>query len=175
MSKQIKQMQMDSLNTTFKDVRDMVMMSVSGLGSIADNQIRLGLRKKKIYVHVVKNSLAKRVFEGMGMKLTEVWEGPTTCAWGSNSISELCKELDGIFKKHEKNFKVKTAVVDGQPVPFEIAIKMPTKAEAIGRVVMLALSPARRIAGQILGPASRVCGQVKSLKDKPEGEAAPAA
>ena len=150
MSKQIKQMEMDTLNKTFKGVRDMVMMSVSGLGSIADNQIRLGLRKKNIFFHVVKNSLAQRVFDGMGMNLAGVWEGPTTLAWGSNSIAELCKELDGIFKKHEKNFKVKTAVMDGQPVPFSVAIKLPTKAEAAGRVVMLALSPARRIAGQIL-------------------------
>lgn len=172
MSKQVKQMEMDALKNTFKDVRDMVMMSISGLGSTADNQIRLGLRKKNIHVHVVKNSLAKRVFEGIGIKVTNAWEGPTTLAWGSGSIAELCKELDGLIKKHEKNFKVKTAVVDGQPVPFDVAIKMPTRAEAIGRILMLALSPARRVAGQILGPASRVCGQVKSLKDKPE--AAPA-
>jgi hypothetical protein len=55
-------------------------------------------------------------------------------------------------------------------VPFDIALKMPTRDEALGRVVMLALSPARRVAGQIVGPASQVCGQIKGIKDMKKDE-----
>jgi hypothetical protein len=51
---------------------------------------------------------------------------------------------------------------------------MPTRPEALGRVVMLALSPARRVAGQIVGPASQVCGQIKGIKDMKKDEAPPA-
>ena len=53
MSKQVKQMQMDVLRGTFKDVRDMVFLNVVGLNAIADNQIRLGLRKKGIRADLV--------------------------------------------------------------------------------------------------------------------------
>lgn len=173
MSKQIKQMEMDTLNKAFKGVRDLVTMSVTGLASQTDNQIRLNLRKKNIFLHVVKNSLAKRVFEGMGMTLTKAWEGPTTVAFGGNSIAELCKELEAIFKKNEKSFKVKTAVVDGQEVPFATALKMPTKPEAIGRVLSLALSPASRLISQIIGPASSLASQIKTISEKKE-EPAPA-
>jgi large subunit ribosomal protein L10 len=172
MSKQIKQMEMDALKKTFSGVRDLVMLSVSGVDSQVDNTMRLGLRKKRIFMHVVKNSLARRVFDELGLKIATRWEGPTTVAWGADSIAELSKEIDALLKKNKK-IQVKTALADGAEVSFQQALKMPTKPEAIGRVVMLALSPARRIVGQVLGPGGKIVGQIKSLKDKPV-ESAPA-
>jgi large subunit ribosomal protein L10 len=177
MSKKIKQMEMDVLKQSFQGVRDMVLLSVSKVTCQADNQMRLTLRKKNIRLHVVKNSLCRKVFDDLGIQLKTPWEGPTTLAWGADSLAELSKELELIVKKNDKNIKVKTAVADGQEVTFKQALDMPTKPQAIGRVVMLALSPASRIVGGLLGPAGRVAGQIKSLKDKPaeEAPAAPAA
>jgi large subunit ribosomal protein L10 len=173
MSKEIKQMEMNALEHTFKGVRDLVMMSVQGVNSQHDNQARLGLRKKSIRLQVVKNTLARRVFGQLGLQMSKCWEGPTTVAWGAGSLSELSRELETAFKNNDK-VKFKCAVADGQEVSFDQALKMPTRAEAIGRVIMLALSPAGRIAGQLRGPAGKVAGQVKSLSEKKEGEAAPA-
>ncbi|MBI3824287.1 MAG: 50S ribosomal protein L10 [Planctomycetes bacterium] len=171
MSKVIKQMQMDALKDSFKGVRDLVMLNVVGLDAIAENKIRLDLRKKGIRLQMVKNSLAQRVFDGMGLSIKSVWEGSTTVAWGAASVAELSKEIEGVVKKHDKKIKVKTAVADGQEVPFATALKMPTRPEALGRVVMLAMAPARRVAGQIVGPASQVCGQIKGIKDMKKDEA----
>jgi ribosomal protein L10 len=106
------------------------------------------------------------------LQLKPIWESSTTVAWGANSVAELSKEIEGVVKKHEKKMKVKAAVADGHEVPFEVALKMPTRAEAQGRVLMLALAPARRIAGQIVGPASQVCGQIKGIKDMKKDESA---
>ena len=172
MSKVIKQMQMESLKTSFKGVRDMVLLNIVGLGAIPENQIRMGLRKKGIRLQVVKNSLARKVLGEMGLQIKSVWEGSTTVAWGGNSVAELSKEIEGIVKKNEKKMKVKTAVADGLEVSFAAALKMPTRPEALGRVVMLAMAPARRIAAQIVGPASQVCGQIKGIKDMKKDEAA---
>jgi large subunit ribosomal protein L10 len=172
MSKHVKQMEMDTLKKAFHGVRDLVILTVSGVDSQADNTMRLGLRKKKIYMHVVKNSLARRVFDELGLKTATPWQGPTTVAWGADSIAELSKEIDGLLKKNKK-MQVKTAIADGTEVTFQQALKMPTRPEALGRVLMLALSPARRIVGQILAPGGKVVGQIKSLKDRPE--ATPAA
>jgi len=173
MSKAIKQLEMDTLNRTFKDVRDMVLLSVSGLNATLDNQIRLGLRKKGIRLQVVKNSLAKRVFDGLGVKITKAWEGNTVVAWGGTSVADLAKEIESLAKKNDKAMKVKGAVTEGQEISFAQALKMPTRAEAIGRVIQLALSPASRLVSQILGPASTVAGQIKSMGEKKaEGAAA---
>jgi large subunit ribosomal protein L10 len=174
-SKKIKQMEMDALGATFKDVRDLVVLSVSGLDSRSDNQMRLALRKKNIRMQQVKNSLTRIVFERMGIKLT-AWEGPTTLAWGGSSIAELSREIDTLVKKGDKTkakVKYKGAIADGQEVTFEQALKMPTRPEALGRVVSLFLSPAGRLVSQVLGPASQVAGQIKSKGEGKEDEARP--
>lgn len=171
MAKQVKQMEMEALKRTFKDVRDVVLLSATGIACQAENQMRLALRKKNIRLQMVKNSLARRVFDELGLK-SQRWEGPTVVAWGAGSIAELSKEIEALRKKNDK-IKPKSAIVEGQEITFDQALKMPTRAEAIGGVIMLALSPARRVAGQIVGPARRVAGQVKSVSEKKE-EAAPA-
>lgn len=175
MSKKIKQMEMDALKATFKDVRDLVLLNATGLNAQVENQLRLDLRKKKIRLQRVKNSLVRRVFDELGMKLAETWNGPTTVAWGTSSLSELTRELRTIEKKNDK-FKLKRALAEGQEVTIEQAEKMPTREEAIGRVISLAMSPARRLVSQILAPAGRIASQIKTLKEKTAeaAESAPA-
>jgi ribosomal protein L10 len=179
MSKKIKQFEMDSLKRTFVGVRDLVVLSVQGLEAQTENSLRLTLRKKNIRLQVVKNSLAKRVFGEMGMEAGPVWEGPTMVAWGSTSLADLSKELEAEFKKtgdkNKDKYKFKNAVSDGQPITFEQAKKQPTRAEALGKIVMLALTPAGRLVSQIKGPASSVASQIKSIGEKKEGEGAEAA
>jgi ribosomal protein L10 len=175
MSKQIKEMEMAALGQTFQDVRDLVVLSITGLDSRTDNQVRLGLRKKNIRLQRVKNSLTRLTLEKLGIKLSRVWDGPTTLAWGAGSVAELSRELETVFRRNDK-VKFKGAVADGQEVSFEQALRMPTRAEALGRIVALALAPASRLVGQILGPASQVAGQIKGLGDRaPEGEEVAAA
>lgn len=172
MAKKIKQMEMDALKATFKGVRDLVLLTASGINSQVDNQMRLSLRKKKIRLQMVKNSLARRVFDEMGIKVAR-WEGPTVVAWGGDSLSELSKELEALRKKNDK-FKPKGAVSEGQEIDFAKALKMPTRAEAIGRIVSLAMSPASRLLGQIASPASRIASQLKTLSEKTEAAPPPA-
>jgi large subunit ribosomal protein L10 len=169
MSKRIKQLEMDALKKTFQGVQDMVLLSSTGVKCQTDNQMRLGLRKKNIRLQVIKNSLARRVFEEIGIKLANCWEGSTTVAWGAGSIAELSRELDALIKKNDK-IKVKTAVAEGQEIPFQKALQMPTRVEAIGKVIALALSPASRILAQLTSPGSRIVGQIKSLGEKKEEE-----
>jgi large subunit ribosomal protein L10 len=177
MSKVIKQMEMDALKQTFQDIRDMVILSASKVSCHEDTQLRAALRKKNIRLRVVKNSLARRVFDEIGMAVRKCWEGPTMLAWGANSLAELSKELEALTKKN-KGIKVKSAVSEGQEIDFKQALAMPTRAEASGRVIGLALSPATRVVSQILGPAAQLAGQIKTLSDRaPEGppaEASPA-
>jgi large subunit ribosomal protein L10 len=178
MSKQIKQMEMDALKNTFQGVRDLVALQVEKVDARTDNRVRLDLRKKGIRLQVVKNSLARRVLDELGMHAEKIWVGPTTLAWGGSSLADLSRELDTALGKN-KQVVFKGAVADGQEVTFDQAKKMPTRAEALGRIVMLALAPASRLLSQIRGPASQVASQIKTISEKGEGEkpaeAAPAA
>jgi large subunit ribosomal protein L10 len=173
MSKKIKQMEMDALKTAFSGVRDLVVLSATGIDCQTDNQTRLALRKKNIRLQVVKNSLARRVFTDLGLKLGNIWEGPTIMAWGADSIAELSKALNSFIVKNTK-IKVKTAVAEGEEITFDQALKRPTRTEAIGTILAMILGPGSQIAGQIAGPAGQIAGQIKTLADK-KPEEAPAA
>jgi large subunit ribosomal protein L10 len=176
MSKAIKQMQMDDLKKTFGSVRDLVLLNVVGLGAIPENKLRLDLRKKGIRLQMVKNSLARKVFTDLGLTINKGWEGSTTVAWGGTSIAELSREIEGVVKKNDKVMKVKTAVADGQEVGFDVALKMPTREQAIGIVIGLMLGAGSRLVGAITGPGGQLASQVKTLSEKKEeAAAAPAA
>ncbi len=174
MSKQIKQMEMDSLKETFRDVRDMVVLNVNKLDCHADNGLRTALRKKNIRLKLVKNSLARRVFDDLGVQTEGYWEGNTLLAWGSSSLADLSKELDALLKKNDK-VKVKGAIAEGQKITFKQALAMPTRMEALGRIVSLALSPASRLVSQILAPGAALAAQIKTLKERAGEEPAAAA
>jgi len=185
MSKLIKQLEMDALKGTFEKVHDLVVLSISGLNCQADNSLRLSLRKKNIRLQVVKNSLTRRIFDELGLKVgadSGFWTGSTVMAYGAGSLAELSRALDGELKELVKKnaklkdaVKIKGAICEGQEISFDRALKMPTRAEAIARVISLALTPASRLLGQIKAPASRVAAQIKTLSEKSADAATPPA
>jgi large subunit ribosomal protein L10 len=185
MSKVIKQMEMDALKKDFNGVRDLVVLSVRKLSATADQALRATLRKKNIRLRVIKNSLTRKVFGEMGLNVPDdspYWLGPTTFAWGANSLAELSKAIDGELKGlktaplYRDRVAVKGAVADGQVVTYEAALKMPTRAEAIGSVLAALLGAGGAIAGCLVGPASQVASQIQKISEKePAGEAAPPA
>jgi large subunit ribosomal protein L10 len=180
MSKIVKQMELDALNNTFKGVRDLVLLSSSKVGSHLDYTTRKALREKRIHLQMVKNSLARKVFESQGVKLEEKhWTGTTLVAWGGDNIKELSRAIDGLFKdivkkdpKAVDKYKVKTAVADGQQVTMEVAKTIPTRLEAIGELIGMILGPASEIAGCLIGPAAQVASQVAAIAERKEAPAA---
>jgi ribosomal protein L10 len=181
MSKVIKKMEMDALKDNFKGVRDVVFLSVKGLGSIGESGLRATLRKKKIRLQQVKNTLTRKVFGEMGFTVphdSPYWSGPTVVAWGGASIAELSRNLEAELLKnkataalYKDKVTIKGAIADGQAVPFDLALKMPTREEAIGQILSMILGPGSAIAGCLIGPAGQVASQIES---KTKGEETPA-
>ena len=89
---------LDALKHEFGGVKNMVFLSQSKLGAIAENQLRLALRKKGVRLHQVKNSLARKVFAELGLDQKNLMTGNTVVAWGGESVKELSKELETAFK-----------------------------------------------------------------------------
>ncbi len=176
MSKIVKQMELDALSHTFHGVRDLVLLSSDKVGSQLDFSSRKTLREKKIRMQMVKNTLARKVFETNGVKVDEkFWAGTTVVAWGGESIKDLSKAVDTLLKdivkknpKDDKKFAVKTAVADGTQVTLDAAMKMPTRLEAIGEIIGALLGPASEIAAALTGPASEVASQLSTIAERKE-------
>ncbi|MFM7152287.1 MAG: 50S ribosomal protein L10, partial [Gemmataceae bacterium] len=143
MSKVIKDMELEDLRRTFKEVRDLVVLSVERLDSQGDYQLRKNLRDKQIRLKVVKNSLTRKVFKELNFTIpdnSEYWSRPTTLAWGKGSISQVSKDIDSELKnpknlaKYKETVKVKGAIADGQVISFDLAKSMPTREDLIAQI-----------------------------------------
>jgi large subunit ribosomal protein L10 len=187
MSKVIKEMQMDAIRKTFDGVKDLVVLSISKLDAQGEYTLRASLRKKNVRMMMLKNSLARRAFGDIGLNIpadSKYWEGPTTFVWGASgtSIAEVSRAVEGELKGaktaalYKDKVVVKGAVAEGAPVTFELAVKMPTRQEAIASILSAILGPGGAIAGCLTGPASQVASQIKTISEKAPAEgAAPAA
>ena len=177
MSKKVKELELNDLRKTFKGVRDLVLLEPLKLDSAADYELRRGLRAKKVRVKMVKNALAKKIFDENGVKV-DLGSGPTLVCWGADSAKALGTAVDEMLKvlkpdaKAPQKVKEKTGVADGEPMPLEQLKNVPTRQEAIGAVVAALLGPGSAIAGALTGPAANLAGILKAIEEKGAASAA---
>ena len=176
MSKPVKQLIMQEYLEKLDGASDALLVSLRGISSNNTNTIRADLAKKDIRVTIIRNSLARKAFEGSGLSgLSPVLTGSSAIAYGAESVVEVARELIALVKDFP-GIELKGAVLDGELFAgaegVERLSKFPTRDEAIAQTVTLILSPARKLMGSIKGPGGRLMGVVKAIEEKLEkGEA----
>ncbi|WP_437192821.1 50S ribosomal protein L10 [Planctomicrobium sp. SH527] len=171
MSKPVKEMIVREIRTELGDRRDLVVLDVSKLDAITQNNLREELRKKGVSLLGVKNTLARLALKDAGLDVSGVsFDGPTTLAWGTEDVVGLSREITEWAKKFDK-LAIKGGVVDGQGVDSqgvdEIS-KGPSRLELIGQIAGLLLSPGAKLAGALLGPGGTISGQLKAMSEEEE-------
>jgi len=171
MSKYVKELMINELRADLDGTRSVLILDFNGLDGVAENALRHDLRKKAIRVRALKNSLARRVFEHMGLGgICQFLEGPSVAVWGGDGVAELAKEISSHVRKLKKP-KIKGGAIDGTiigPQQIEDITKLPSREALIARVVSLSQSPAQRILALANAPASGLLGQLKTLADRPD-------
>jgi large subunit ribosomal protein L10 len=169
MSKYVKELMMDQLRTELDGANSVLILDFKGLDAVAENRLRLDLRKKKIRLRALKNTLARRVFAEMGLAgLDQFLTGPSVAIWGGEGIAELTKEISGQVKKLKKP-EIKGGAVDGVvigPQQVEEITKLPSREVLIGQLLGLALSPAQQVIALANAPASTLVGQLEALAER---------
>jgi large subunit ribosomal protein L10 len=164
---------MDQLRSELDDSRSVLIVDLKGLDAVAENRLRLDLRKKNIQMRALKNTLARRVFTDVGLGgLDQFLTGPNVAVWGGDGVAELAKELSDQVKKLKKP-EIKGGAVDGVvigPRQVEDITKLPSREALIGRVAALALAPVQRVVSLANAPASGLLGQLKTLAEPAESE-----
>jgi large subunit ribosomal protein L10 len=124
----------------------------------------------KVSYIVVKNTLMSRALEGTSFaSAAKCLKGtPTGVVLGFEDPVTPAKITFEYLKECEQ-LKVKGGIVDKKaitPKEAEALSKLPSKAEMQGSIVALALSPGRKLAGQLKNPAGRIVGAIEALIKK---------
>jgi large subunit ribosomal protein L10 len=138
------------------------------MDAITNNRFRLALREKDIHILTVKNSLARKALNGVGISaLDSILDGPSTLVCGGEDAVALSKEIAN-WAKEIATLEIKGATVEGQTLDsaaVDSLSKSPGREELIGIIIGMALSPGASIAGALLASGSTVAGQIKEFAD----------
>ena len=171
MSRFIKEHIITELEDQLRDRGEVLVVDVSGLTGNEVNDLRLALRQQDISLLSVKNSLARRACESIGLEaLGPVLEGPSTLVWGGEDVVALSREITK-WAKEIGTFEVKGGAVEGKTLDaagVDKLSKSPGRAELLSIIAGSILSPGGNIAGALLGPGGTVAGQIKSKADDEE-------
>jgi len=178
MSKAMKDMLVDDLKGRLAGVGDVIVVSLGKLDAQKTTLLRQALRKKRIHLHLVKNSLARRAMSGTPLApALERAEGMLAIAWGGEDVVDLAKELDRLQGvKDFEGFECRCGALDGarlEAADVKSVAKWPSRAEQLSILSGQISSLGSTISGQILSAGGTLAGQLKSrCEDLEKAEAA---
>jgi large subunit ribosomal protein L10 len=170
MSKQLKALMADTIRKRYEGVREACVVDVSHVDVQQTVRMRRELTAKGMRLHVVKNSQARRAFEGgpLGL-LGEHLSGPCALVTGGDSIIDVAKEIVRLSEEYQA-LTPKLALMEDESAPIQVAdlAKFKNFAELMSEIAMLVVSPARRLAACLASPQAKIAGCLKALADKEE-------
>jgi large subunit ribosomal protein L10 len=170
MSKPLKQLITDNFRRQYDGVESACVIDLTGMDVGTTTLFRRSLRERSMRVQVLKNSLAARAFKETPLApLGDALDGPCALVTGGDSIVDVAKALVQAAKEF-KAIALKQAMIDGDPnlMWVEDVAKLLSRGELFSEIALLAVSPARAIAGAVAGPQSRLAGCIKALAEKGE-------
>lgn len=180
MSKPIKDLMTQEYRRRYGDLDGACLVSVIGLDAIATNKLRGELLARKLRLHVVKNSLARRALGDTALApISAALKGPCALVTGGESVIDAAKTLVGLKKTYTK-MELLVGILDGDKelVGVEQLATMKSRTETLGDLSGLIRSPGGRLSGCLLG-GGRIAGCLKAIIEKAEkaapAEAAPSA
>jgi len=183
MSKIVKDMLVDDLKKRLGDVADVVVVSLGRLDAQKTSQLRSTLRKKKIHLQLVKNSLVRRAT--LDTPIAPAFaktEGMLAIAWGGEDVVDLAKELDRLTSvKDFEGLECRGGALDGSRLDagdIKRVAKWPTRSEQLSILSGQISGLASTLSGQILAVGGMLAGQISSRVEdleKESGGEAPAA
>ena len=178
MSKPVKMLIRKTLERRLDGVTSLAFVGFTGIDAKQNVALRRQLKDKDIHLTVVKNSIARQAFAEVGLEdASDLLDGPTALAYGSDSVVSVVRELLDLRKSVAPTLTVKAAFMEGEPFPSEAEVerlsKFPTREEAVAEVLGCALSAGANLASCLIGPAGSVASILKTIEEKQsEGEAA---
>jgi len=164
----------EQISESLQNANGIFLTDFSGLSVEEITQLRREFRKADVAFLVVKNTLAKRSCEAIGMEsMVPYLTGPTGLALAQGDPVAPVRVISEFLKKHKDKEKpeIKGAVVEGQILTAAEAGAMkniPPREVLIAQVVGSIAAPLSGLVGGLNGIISKLVYAIDAIKEKKE-------
>ena len=163
------------VNETAGKALSLVVADARGVNVADITALRKQAREANVDLRVIKNSLAKRAFEGTEYEcVQEALVGPSLFGFSMEDPGAAARLFKDFAKKNE-NFEVKVLSISGQMLPREqldALATLPTLEQALGQLASVMIAPITKLTRTFNEVPSKVTRAVAAVRDKKEQEAA---
>lgn len=159
------------VNETATNALSLVVADARGVSVDGMTALRQEARKSSVTLRVVRNTLAKRAFEGTEYEcVRDALVGPSLFGFSMEdpgAAARLFKE----FAKENKNFEVKVLAVSGQMLGAEqldVLAKLPTRDQALSMLMSVMKAPVTKLVqtmNEVPGKLVRTLAAVRDQKE----------
>lgn len=170
MSKLVKNLLMENLQSRLDNVGEVFVVSLGQLTAEKTTELRLALRKKNISLQMVKNNLARRALAETPLApAMENLSGMLALCWGGEDVVDLAKELNRFSELPDfEGIECRGGAMDGaklEPEDLGRVAKWPSRIEQLSILSGQICSAGATISGQLLASGGNLAGQLASRID----------
>lgn len=157
-----------------KQAISLVAAQYSGLTVAQLSELRKKAREAGVYMRVVRNTLARRAFEGTKFACMDpALVGPLVLAFSKDEPGAAARVFKDYVKKWEK-LEVKALSIDGQLLPgsdLNRLASLPTRDEAIAQLMSVMQAPIVKLVRTLAEPHGKLVRTIAAIRDQKQKSA----
>lgn len=158
-----------TVNETANNALSLVIADARGVNVTDMTALRVEARKNKVDLRVIRNTLAKRAFEGTEFEcVSEALTGPSLFAFSMEDPGAAARIFKDFAKANDK-FEVKALSVSGQLLSKEqidVLAKLPTLEQALGMLASVMIAPVTKLVRTFNEVPAKVTRAVAAVRDQ---------
>jgi len=137
-------------------------------------KLRMNARNSGVYLRVVKNTLARRALTGTGYEsMGDSLVGPLVLAFSQEDPAAAARIMRDFAKENDK-LVVKAVALSGRlltPGDLTALATMPTRDEAISKLMAMMKAPVEKLARTIKAPADKLVRTLAAVREQKQSAA----
>ena len=169
-----KQAIVAEVNETASAALSAVMADYRGVSVDGMTELRKVAREQNVHVQVIRNTLAKRAFEGTEFEcMNEVLLGPNILAFSLEDPGAGARLFKDFAKKNEA-FEIRALSVGGKLLAadqIDALAKLPTRDQGLAMLMSVMLAPVTKLTRTLNEVPTKVTHAVAAVRDQKQQEA----
>jgi large subunit ribosomal protein L10 len=163
------------VNETANSALSLVVADSRGCSVDEMTALRKDARENQILLRVVRNTLAKRAFEGTEYEcVSETLSGPSLFGFSMEDPGAAARLFKN-FAKENEDFEVKALAVSGQLLgadSLDVLAKLPTRDQALSMLMSVILAPTTKLVRTMNEVPGKLVRTLAAVRDQKQAEAA---